>query len=93
MHPPPLLPLPEELTVSAMVVVLVMLPDTPVMVMVDEPVAAELEAAIVAVLVPVVGLVAKVTVTPLGSPEALSVTAPVNPSTSSTEMVSVVLDP
>jgi hypothetical protein len=76
-----------------MVVVLDVLPEVPVMVIVDEPVAAELLAVSVSVLFPVVGLVPKDAVTPLGRLEASSVTLPLNPSTSCSSMVSVALLP
>lgn len=81
------------LAVSAIVVVAVTVPDVPVMVTVDVPAVAVLLAANVSTLLPVVGLVAKVTVTPLGRPDAARVTLPVNPPTSVTVMVSVPLPP
>jgi len=81
------------LTVSAMVVVAVVLPDVPVMVTVDEPVVAVLLAVSVNPLLPVVGFVANAAVTPLGSPDAPRVTLPVNPLTSVTVIVSVALLP
>ena len=68
-----------QLIVSAIVVLAVRLPDVPLMVTVAAPVAAVLLAVSVTTLVPVVGLVAKAAVTPLGKPEAASVTLPVNP--------------
>ena len=79
----------EELTVSAMVVVAVVLPEVPVMVTVDEPAVAVLLAVSVSTLVPVVGLVPNEAVTPLGRPEAARVTLPVNPPVSVTVTVSV----
>lgn len=47
----------------------------------------------VTTLEPVVGLVPKAAVTPLGKPEADNVTAPVNPPVSVTLTVSVAVDP
>lgn len=72
---------PEEagVMVSAMVVFAVKEPDTPVMVTVARPTVAVLLAVSVSRLVALAGLVAKAAVTPLGRPEAESVTAPVNP--------------
>src|ERR1700722_302601 len=81
------------LTVSATDVVAVKLPEVPVMVTVDVPVVAVALAVRVSTLVPVVGLVPNVAVTPLGNPDAASVTLPVNPFTSVTEMVLVPLLP
>ena len=72
----------EELTVRAMVVVAVRLPEVPVMVTVDVPAVAVALAVNVSTLLPVVGLVAKAAVTPLGKPDAASVTLPLNPPTS-----------
>src|ERR1700674_3505308 len=72
-------------TVSAMVVLCVVDPDTPVMVTVAAPVVAEEEAVSVSVelAVPfaggVTGLVENAAVTPLGKPVALSVVAELNP--------------
>jgi hypothetical protein len=77
------------LTVSVTVVVAVNVPEVPVIVTVAAPVAAELLAVSVSTLLPVVGLVAKAAVTPLGSPEAASVTLPVNPFWPETAMVDV----
>jgi hypothetical protein len=68
-----------QVTVKAMVVLAVRLPDVPLMVTVAAPVATVLLAVSVSTLLPVVGLVAKAAVTPLGRPEAASVTLPVNP--------------
>ena len=82
-----------ELTVRASVVVAVRLPEVPVMVTVDVPVVAVALAVRVSTLVPVVGFVPNVAVTPLGRPDAASVTLPVNPSTSCTVMVLVPLLP
>jgi len=79
--------------VSASVVVAVRLPEVPVMVTVEVPVVAVELAVRVSTLVPVVGLVPKVAVTPLGKPDAASVTLPENPFTSCTVMVLVPLLP
>ena len=79
------------LTVRAMVVVAVTLPEVPVMVIVDVAAVAVLLAVSVSTLVPVVGLVPNAAVTPLGSPDAARVTLPVNPPTSVTPIVSVPL--
>ena len=67
------------LTVKATVVDAVRLPEVPVMVTVAAPVVAVLLAVSVSVLLPVVGLVPNTAVTPLGKPEAASITLPVNP--------------
>lgn len=82
-----------EFTVSETVVVALRLPEVPVMVTVAAPVVAVLLAVSVKVLVEVVGLVLNDAVTPLGRPEAASVTLPVNPPTSVTVMVLVPLLP
>lgn len=81
------------LTVRTSVVVAVRLPEVPVIVTVDVPVVAVLLAVSVSTLVPVVGFVPNAAVTPLGNPEAASVTLPVNPPTSVTVMVLVPLPP
>ena len=60
---------------------------------VDVPVVAVLLAVNVSTLVPVVGFVPNVAVTPLGRPEAARVTLPVNPPASLTVMVLVPLLP
>ena len=80
-------------TVSAIVVLAVSDPEVPVIVTVDVPVVAELLAVRVSTLLPVVGFVPNEAVTPLGSPDAASVTLPVKPPTSVTVMVSVALLP
>ena len=67
----------------------VMLPDVPVMVIVAVPAVAVLVAVSVSTLLPVVGFVPNAAVTPLGRPEAASVTLPLNPPTSVTVIVSV----
>ena len=81
------------ITVSTMVVLAVRLPEVPLTVTVEVPTVAVLLAANVTMLEPVVGLVPKVAVTPLGRPLAASVTLPVNPPASFTEIVSVALLP
>ena len=60
-------------------VVLRRLPELPVMVTLAVPVVAELPALRVRVLPAVAGLGLKLAVTPLGKPEADSVTLPLNP--------------
>ncbi len=82
-----------ELMVSAKCVVDVNAPDVPVTVIVEVPAAAVLLAVRVRTLVAVVGLMANVAVTPVGNPDTASVTLPLNPPTSVTEMVSVALPP
>ena len=84
---------PVGLTVRATVVVVVVLPDVPVMVTVAAPVVAVVVAFSVSTLLPVVGFVPNVAVTPLGRPDAASVTLPVNPPVSVTVTVSVALLP
>jgi hypothetical protein len=81
------------LIVKAIVVVAVRLPEVPVMVTVDVPVVAVLLAVNVSTLVPVVGFVPNVAVTPLGRPDAVRVTLPLNPPASFTVMVLVPLLP
>ena len=81
------------LTVNAIEVVAVKLPEVPVIVTVDVPVVAVALAVSVNTLVPVVGFVPNVAVTPLGKPDAASVTLPVNPPTSVTEIVLLPLLP
>ena len=61
------------------VVVAEMEPDVPVMVTVVVPGVVELPAARIRVLDPVVGFGTKDAVTPLGRPDAESVTLPLNP--------------
>ncbi len=65
----------------------VRLPEVPVMLMVNVPEAAVLVAFNVRTLEPVVGLVAKLAVTPFGRLEAASVTLPVKPLAPTTEIV------
>ena len=81
-------------TVRLMVVVCVKAAEVPVMVtVVGPPVVAEALAVSVSRLVPVVGLVAKPAVTPLGNPEAARLTLPVNPFVGFTVIVLVPLLP
>jgi hypothetical protein len=81
-------------TVSAMVVDAVSAPEVPLMVTVTgPPTVAVLVAVSVSTLDPVVGLVAKPAVTPLGNPLAARVTLPLNPFAGVTVMVSVLLLP
>lgn len=79
--------------VSEMLVVCVSEPDTPVIVIVLVPVVAVPLAVKVRTLVPVVGFVPKVAVTPLGRAEFESVTAPVNPPEGVTVIVLLPLVP
>jgi hypothetical protein len=76
-----------ELTVRAMVVLAVAVPDVPVMVTVAGPAVAVLLAVRVTKAVEVVELVFHVAVTPLGNPVTANVTLPSNGLTSVTEMV------
>lgn len=76
-----------------MVVVAVTLPEVPVIVTVGVPAGSEAAAVKVTTLEPVVGLLPKAAVTPLGRLEAARVTGAVNPFKSRTEMVSVALAP
>lgn len=77
------------LTVRTRVVVARRLPELPLMVTVVVPIVAVLLAVRVSTLVEVVGLVPKVAVTPLGSPDAASRTLPLNPVKPVTAMVLV----
>jgi hypothetical protein len=81
------------LTVRAILVVADRLPDVPVMVTVALPVVAVALAVSVSTLLPVVGFVPNDAVTPLGRPDAASVTLPLNPPTSVTVIVLVPLLP
>ncbi len=81
------------LTVTAMDVDAVKEPEVPVIVTVVVPTVAVLLAVSVKTLEPVVGLVPKAAVTPLGRPDAARVTEPVNPPRSVTVTVSVALLP
>ena len=88
------LPVSEGSMVSVIVVVAgVNEPELPVMVIVAVPRGAVVLAVKVNALDPVAGLVPKVTVTPLGKPDAVSVTLPVNPPASIIEIVSEPLPP
>ena len=78
---------------SAMVVVADRPPEVPVIVTVAVPAAAELLAASVNTLLPVVGFVPNSAVTPVGRPEAAKVTLPLNPFTGATVIVLVPLPP
>lgn len=82
-------------TAMARVIVVVALrvPEVPVIVIVAEPAAdAQLDVS-VSTLLPVVTLGLNAAVMPLGRPDAVRVTLPVNPPTSVTVMVSVPLLP
>jgi len=68
-----------QLIVNAMVVLEVRLPEVPLIVTVTVPVVAVPDAVRVSVLVPDVALGENAAVTPLGRPEAASVTLPLNP--------------
>ena len=81
------------LTASAIVVVALSEPEVPVTVTVNAPVVSVLLAVRVSTLLLVVGLVPNEAVTPLGKPDAASVTLPVNPPLSVTVIVSVELLP
>src|ERR1700690_959303 len=85
--------LPNPSTVSVMVVVALRLPEVPVMVTVTVPAFAVLLAVRVRVLVEVAGFGLKPAVTPLGNPEAASVTLPENPFCGVMVMVLVPLAP
>jgi hypothetical protein len=74
-------------TVRETVVVLVKLPEVPVMVTVAVPVVAALLAVSVKLLVPVVGFGLNKAVTPLGRPEADKLTLPLKPYCGVTVMV------
>ena len=76
-------------TVRLSVVVCVMLPETPVMVIVDVPTVAFAAAVRVNVLVDAVGSGLNPAVTPFGRPEAVNVGLPLNPLTGTTVMVLV----
>jgi len=80
-------------TVRAMVVVALNVPEVPVMVTVDVPTVAVALAVSVSTLVEVVGLVPYATVTPVGRPDAARVTEPANGLTSVRVIVSVPLAP
>ena len=69
------------------------LPEVPEMVTVAVPAVAELLAVSVSRLVPVVGFIPNAAVTPLGRPDATSVTAPVKPPVGLTVIVLVPMPP
>jgi hypothetical protein len=83
----------EGLTVSAIDVVTVVLPEVPVIVTFAGPVVAVLLAVSVSALALVDDAGLKDAVTPLGNPVAANDTLPVNPPVSVTVMVSVALLP
>lgn len=81
------------LMVSAIVALLLELPDVPVTVTVDAPLAAELLALKVSVLVPAVPAGLKDAVTPVGRPDAARATVPAKPFCGFTVMVLPPLPP
>lgn len=81
------------LTVRLRVVVCVMLPETPVIVMVEVPEVAVAPAVRVSVLVEAVEAGLNFAVTPVGRPEALNATLLVNPFAGTTVMVLVPGEP
>ena len=83
----------EEVTLSVRLVVAVVLPDVPVTVTVNEPSVAVLLAVSVRTLEVVDDAGLNEAVTPLGRPDAVNDTVPVNPLRSVTVMVSVPLLP
>jgi hypothetical protein len=83
----------EEVTVSVIAVVLVKLPDVPVMVTETVPVVAVPLAVSVKVLVLVAGFGLNDAVTPLGKPDADKLTWPLKPFCTLTVMVLVPLAP
>jgi len=84
---------PGDVTVSAIVVDEVNVPEVPVTVTVAVPAAAVLPALIVSTLLLVAGFVPNEAVTPVGNPEAARVTLPLKGAISVTVMVSVPLEP
>lgn len=86
-------PPPAGLTSRVTVVLAVVLPEVPVMVTVNAPVAAVLLAVSVSTLEVAEDVGLNEAVTPLGKPVAANDTLPVNPPTSVTEIVSVPLAP
>jgi len=68
-------------------------PEVPVIVIVAGPLVAVLPAVNVSTLELVVGLVAKLAVTPVGRPVAARVTLPIKPFAPVTVMVSVAVPP
>jgi len=85
--------LPPVVTVRAMVVVLLIVPEVPVMVTVDVPTVAVALAVNVIALVVVAGLTEIVADMPVGRPLAARATLPLNGLTSVIEMVTVQLPP
>ncbi len=81
------------MTVRTIDVEALKLPEVPVIAIVAAPVVAVLLAVRVRTLEPVVGLVAKLALTPLGKLLAASVTLPANPFAPVTAIVSVTLLP
>lgn len=73
------LPVDAEVTVSVRVVVSVNKPEVPVNVMTEFPTGVEQPTLMVIVEVPEIGLEPNPTVTPLGNPDAVTATEPVNP--------------
>jgi len=84
---------PLEATFRETLVVSVRAPETPTIVIVYVPTGAEFPAARVSTLEAAVGFVPNEAVMPAGNPEADSVTLPVKPFKSVTEMMSVALLP
>jgi hypothetical protein len=82
-----------DLTVSAMEVDAVKVPEVPVTATVAGPTVAVLLAVSLSTLVPVVGFGTNAAVTPLGRPDADRFTLPANPPASATEIVLVTLLP
>jgi hypothetical protein len=82
-----------NVTVRPTVVVWVRLPEVPVMVTVDVPVAAVLLAVSVNMLVPVALEGLKDAVTPLGNPEADKLTLPLKPFSGLTVMLLLPVEP
>lgn len=80
---------PPAATVTPTVVDCVMLPETPVIVIVDVPSAVPDATLTVSVLAEVVGFGLNDAVMPLDSPDALRLTLPVNPFVGTTVMVLV----
>jgi hypothetical protein len=87
------LPPPEDVTSRVKVVLAVVLPEVPVTVTVKAPVVAVLLAVSVSTLELVEDAGLNDADTPLGSPDAVKATLPVNPPVSATVMVSVPLAP
>jgi hypothetical protein len=86
-------PPPEDVTSKVNVVLAVVPPEVPVTVTVKAPVAAVLLAVSVSTLELVEDVGLNAAVTPLGSPDMVKATLPVNPPVSATVMVSVPLVP